>query len=268
MEPKDYYQILGVEKNTDTKQIKAAYRELALKYHPDRNRENPEMADKMKAVNEAYAVLSNPTKRKEYDALKQQFGSSAYHQFRQSYSEKDIFSGSDINHIFEEMARGFGFRGFDEIFREFYGRGYQSFEFKRPGVFAKGFIFTGGLGRGSLKQPQIPAWGNLGRLPRYLISKLSRVKLPQNGSDIHDVIRLEEEHARQGGPYAYYLSQRSKKLVVKIPPGVRSGQKIRLAGMGIEGKYGGKPGDLFLKVKVHRPLLKKIKAFFSGPRNS
>ena len=88
MEPKDYYQILGVEKNTDTKQIKTAYRELALKYHPDRNRENPEMADKMKAVNEAYAVLSNSTKRKEYDTLRQQFGSSAYHQFRQSYTEQ------------------------------------------------------------------------------------------------------------------------------------------------------------------------------------
>ncbi len=267
MESKDYYQILGVEKETDTKQIKAAYRELALKYHPDRNRENPAMADKMKAVNEAYAVLSNSTKRKEYDTLRQQFGSSAYHQFRQSYSEQDIFSGSDINHIFEEMARSFGFRGFDEIFREFYGRGYQSFEFKRPGVFAKGFIFTGGLGRGSVKPTQIPAWGNLGRLPRYLISKISGVKLPQNGSDIQNVIRLGPDLAGRGGPYAYFLPQRSKKLVVKIPSNTQNGQRIRLTGMGTEGKHGGKPGDLYLKVKIHQPLLQKIKAFISSHRS-
>ena len=263
MEQKDYYQILGVEKNAGIKQIKSAYRELALKYHPDRNRENPRMADKMKEINEAYAVLSNPSKRREYDTLKQQFGSYAYSHFRNNYSEQDIFSGSDINHIFEEMARAFGLRGFDEIFREHYGRGYQTFEFKRPGIYAKGFFFTGRLGRRPLTQNQIPVWGNLGKLPRYLLSKISGVNLPQNGSDIHDVIRLDPEHARQGGPYAYYLTQKSKKLVVKIPPGVSSRQKIRLTGMGTEGKYGGKPGDLYLKVKIQQPLLQKSKAFFS-----
>ena len=268
MSQEDYYQVLGLDQNASQTRIKEAYRQAAFKYHPDRNRENIAAAEKMKKINEAYAVLSNPTKRKEYDALKQQFGSSAYHQFRQSYSEQDIFSGSDINHIFEEMARSFGFRGFDEIFREFYGQGYQSFEFKRPGIFAKGFIFTGGLGRGSLNQTRIPAWGNLGRLPRFLLSKISGVKLPQNGSDIHDVIRLDPDLAGRGGPYAYLLQQRSKKLVVKIPPQTQNGQRIRLAGMGTEGKQGGKSGDLYLKVKIHQPLLQKIKAFISGHRSS
>ena len=267
MEAKDYYQILGVEKTADIKQIKAAYRELALKYHPDRNREHPEMTDKMKAVNEAYAVLSNPQKRREYDALRQQYGSSAHDQFRRSYSEQDIFSGSDINHMFEEIARSFGLRGFDDIFKEFYGRGYRTFEFKRPGVFGKGFIFTFGTGRRPQNRVAGPRWESLGRVPRFLLGKLGGIRLPQHGADIHDTIRLEPELARQGGPYAYYLSRRSKKLVVRIPPGVRSGQKIRLAGMGSEGRYGGSPGDLYLKVKVHRSLLKKIKAFFVTPRN-
>lgn len=265
MEPKDYYQVLGVAQNADVKQIKSAYRELALKYHPDRNREKPEMAEKMKAVNEAYAVLSNPRKRQEYDALRRQYGASAYHQFRQSYSEQDIFSGSDINHIFEELARSFGLRGFDDIFREFYGRGYQTFEFKRPGVFGRGFVFTFGAGRRPRHQTAGPRWESLGKLPRFLLGKLGGVQLPQNGADLHGVIRLEPDVARQGGPFAYYLAQRAKKLVVKIPPGVRSGQKIRLAGMGSEGRYGGKPGDLYLKVKVRRPLLKKIRAFISKP---
>ena len=120
MSQRDYYQIIGVDINAGSKQIKEAYRKLAFKYHPDRNKENPEASEKMKNVNEAYAVLSNPAKRREYDVLRQQFGSSAYSHFRKNYSEHDIFSGSDINHIFEEMARAFGFRGFDDIFRESY----------------------------------------------------------------------------------------------------------------------------------------------------
>jgi len=267
MTPADYYQILGVEKTAGIKQIKAAYRELALRYHPDRNRENPETAEKMKAVNEAYAVLSNPQKRREYDALRQQYGSSAHDQFRRSYSEQDIFSGSDINHIFEELARSFGLRGFDDIFKEFYGRGYQTFEFKRPGVFGKGFIFTFGLGRRPQNQTVGSRRKSLGKLPRFLLGKLGGVKLPQNGTDLNDSIRLEPELARQGGPYAYYLPQRSKKLVVKIPPRTRNGQKIRLAGMGTGGKHGGRPGDLYLKVKINQPLLRKIKAFFISSKN-
>ena len=123
MSQRDYYQILGAEKNADSKRIKEAYREQAFRYHPDRNKENPEAAEKMKHVNEAYAVLSDPTKRRKYDTLRQQFGSSAYNQFRNNYSQQDIFSGSDINHIFEEMSKAFGFRGFDDIFKEFYGNG-------------------------------------------------------------------------------------------------------------------------------------------------
>ena len=131
MEQQDYYQILGVEQDATSKQIKDAYRKLALQYHPDRNHGDPESGEKMKAVNEAYAVLSAPQKRQEYDLMRPRFGSSAYSQFRQTYSEQDIFSGSDINRIFEEMARSFGLRGFDEIFKEFYGQGSQTYEFNK-----------------------------------------------------------------------------------------------------------------------------------------
>ena len=92
----DYYQVLGVPPDSESGKIKQAYRDLAFKYHPDRNTENPAAAEKMKQVNEAYAVLSDTRKRREYDALRQQYGSSARNQFRQQHSEKDIFSGSDI----------------------------------------------------------------------------------------------------------------------------------------------------------------------------
>jgi curved DNA-binding protein len=87
MEQMDYYEILGVPQDATHKQIKEAYRKLAFQYHPDRNKANPESTAKMKSVNEAYAVLSNPSKRRDYDLYRRQFGSSAYGQFRQSYSE-------------------------------------------------------------------------------------------------------------------------------------------------------------------------------------
>lgn len=264
MEQIDYYQVLGVNAKADIRQIKTAYRELALKYHPDRNKDQPERAEKMKAVNEAYAVLSNLGKRSEYDALRKQYGSSAHGQFRSNYSEQDIFSGSDINRIFEELARNFGLRGSDEIFREFYGQGYRSFEFKRPGVFARGFVFRGGSNQRSRRPPQIPAGGYLGKLSRLLFQKISGVELPQAGADLYDVIHLSSETARQGGPYAYFSRERKKKLVVKIPPGVRTGQQIRLTGIGREGRGGAKAGDLYLTVKIRRPLAQRIKKIFSG----
>ena len=266
MSQKDYYKILGVGQNADAKQVKEAYRKLAFQYHPDRNEGNPEAAEQMKWVNEAYAVLSNPEKRREYDMLKKQFGSSAYGQFRQTYSEQDIFSGSDINHIFEQMARAFGFRGSDDIFREFYGQGYQQFNFRRPGVFAKSWVFTDPSGKSAKQSPQFPFHGNLGKIYKYLFKKFSGFELPENGADINEVIYLSPQQAREGGPYAYYLKKKVKKLVVKIPPGIKEGQKIRLAGMGEAGKGGGIPGHLFLKVHITKPLFQTVRDFIAGLR--
>lgn len=266
MPQRDYYQILGVEKNADLKEIKEAYRQLAFKYHPDRNKENPEAAEEMKAVNEAYAVLSDTEKKHKYDTLWQRFGSSAHNQFRRNYSERDIFSGSDINYVFEEMAKAFGFRGVDDIFREFYGKEYRTFQFKRPGIFAGGFIFTGSFKRGEHGQSALPSSGKLGKLSRLLLKQISGFETAKNGKDVDDVIRLTPEQALKGGPYAYFLRKKSKKLVVKIPPGVREGQRIRLAGMGEDGKSGGTSGDLYLKVQIKRPLIQKIKKSISDLR--
>ena len=266
MSERDYYTILGVDQGADSKQIKDAFRQLALKYHPDRNQGNPEAADKMKWLNEAYAVLSNPDKRREYDSIRRQFGSSAYGKFRQTYSERDIFSGSDINQIFEQMARASGLRGFEEIFKEFYGQGYQNYEFRKPGVFARGWVFPGTAGSKAGQQPRSPFTGNVGKIYKYMFKKISGFELPENGAHISDVIYLSPQQARDGGPYAYYLKKKAKKLIVKIPQGVSEGQQIRLAGMGEEGKGGGEPGDLFLKVHITKPLLQTIRDFIRGVR--
>ena len=266
MAQEDYYQVLGVDQNASEAKIKEAYRQLAFQYHPDRNRDNTAAAEKMKKVNEAYAVLSNPAKKADYDNLKSQFGSSAYTHFRNNYSEQDIFSGSDINHIFEEMARSFGFRGSNEIFKEFYGRGYQQFQFKSPDGRTRRFVFQRPSKRGQRGQGPSPLEGNFGKILRFVLQKASGVQLPEDGADIVEDLYLAPQQAMQGGPYAYYLRRHSKKLVVKIPSGIREGQRIRLAGMGETGKAGGKPGDLFLKVHIRKPLLKSIKDFFTGKK--
>lgn len=261
---KDYYQILGVDPKAAQKQIKDAYRRLAFEYHPDRNTGNTEAAEKMKVVNEAYAVLSDPEKRAEYDTVRQRFGSSsAYSRFRQNYSEEDIFSGSDINQIFEEVAKNFGLRGFEDIFREFYGQRYQSFEFKGHGFFGGGFFFFGGLGQNK-ERPAVGAPSKIGsyleKFSRFLIKKAIEIQLPRGEQDITDEIFLTPDLAQKGGPYAYFHKNKAKKLVVKIPPGVREGQRIRLEGMG---KEGSPPGDLYLKVRIRKPLLQKVQEFIS-----
>src|SRR5512136_2409625 len=95
---RDYYEVLGVSKTASKDQIKDAYRKLALQYHPDRNK-SPEAEEKFKEISEAYAVLSDEEKRKQYDQL----GHAA---FDQRYTTEDIFRGADFESVFRDM--GFG----------------------------------------------------------------------------------------------------------------------------------------------------------------
>ena len=267
MSNKDYYEILGVEPGAGSDRIKDAYRKLALQFHPDRNPGDAAAIERMKELNEAYAVLSDPGKRQNYDFMRSQYGSSsAYDQFRQTYSERDIFKNSDINQIFEEMARSFGVRGFEEIFRGMYGReGYQTFEFRRPGVFGKFIIF--GAPQGRPRATEIPGGGAgiLGKVAGYLLKKAFGVDgggSPRDGKDIDDVIALEPAQALYGGKMKYTDRRRGKEILITVPAGVKESQKIRLRGMGEPGKEGGSPGDLYLKVEIRKPLLGRIKELF------
>jgi DnaJ-class molecular chaperone len=270
---KEYYQILGVDADVSQQQIKDAYRRLALRYHPDRNRDNPAVGEKMKEINEAYAVLSDPQKREQYDAFRQQYGGYAYDRFRQGYSEHDIFRGSDISQIFEEMARAFGLSGFDAIFREFYGPEYRSFEFHRPGFFGRGFVYFSplggkpshaqghGQGQEPFSLPHMPLGGILGKATKYLLKKIWAVEWPERGKDFHGVIAIDPMQAQVGAEIRYVNRGMSRDLVVKVPPGTRDGQRIRLKGMGAHGKGGAEPGDLYLKVRVKASLFQRIRDF-------
>jgi curved DNA-binding protein len=101
MSGKDYYQILGVSKSASPEEIKKAYRKLALKYHPDRNKGDKGAETKFKEISEAYAVLSDPEKKKQYDM----FGADGFHK---RFTQEDIFRDFDFGTIFKEF--GFGSR--------------------------------------------------------------------------------------------------------------------------------------------------------------
>ncbi len=254
----DYYQVLGVEQDAGQQKIKEAYRKLALRYHPDRNKDNPQAAERMKILNEAYAVLSDHEKRQQYDSLRNMYGDDAYSHFRQSFSEQDIFSQSDIYNIFEEMARSFGLRGFDEIFKEFYGASFKVYDFSYGGG-ARNKSGAEGKGNGAHKPVKT---GLMEKLARKAFSRLTGIEIPIEGKDIHDVIRLDQKFAAEGGPFPYYHKQKDKKLVVKVPAGITEGKVIRLAAMGHPGRGGGKSGDLLLKVCFKRPVWQRLKKKF------
>src|SRR5512136_1241578 len=113
MASKDYYQALGVGKEASLDEIKKAFRKLAVKYHPDKNPDDKEAEEKFKEINEAYAVLSDPEKKAQYD----RFGSSGFHQ---RYTQEDIFRGFDVGDLFKDM--GFGT---EDIFSRIFGGGHR-----------------------------------------------------------------------------------------------------------------------------------------------
>ena len=206
----DYYKILGIDRNASESQIKKAYRKLAMKYHPDRTKGDKSAEETFKKISEAYAVLSDKEKRKEYDA----FGASG---FRQRYSQEDIF-------------RGFNF---GDIFREF------SFD---DSSFANIFVGGGGRGRkygfGFGEDP----------LSAYTAGQRAQVK----GSDLVYEFPLTIQEVLRGTTKTIALEQggHQKKIDVKIPKGMTTGKKLRLAGKGQPGAFGGPPGDLYIQAKV------------------
>jgi len=204
---KDYYKILGVSRDASLDEIKRAYRRLALKYHPDRNPGDKEAEEKFKEINEAYAVLSDPEKRRQYDT----FGAEAFHQ---RFTEEEIFRGFDIG----DLLKDFGFSTSD-IFSTLFGGPFGGFDFD----------FGGG--------PQ-----------------------PHKGRDLVAEMTITLEEAARGGERLITLERggQTERISVKIPPGVRDGQKLRVAGKGEPGRGGGPPGDLYVEVKIApHPIFKR-----------
>jgi curved DNA-binding protein len=210
----DYFKTLGVEKSADAEVIKKAYRKLALKYHPDRNPGNREAEEKFKKISEAYAVLSDPEKRKHYES----FGSD---QFNRRYSQEEIFRNFDLN----EILRGFGIGGMGGNERGFRGAG-------RRGAFT---YRTGGDPFEELFRQGQPHRETL-----------------QKGEDLHYNISITLEESVSGVEKTLALQQDHEvhEISVKIPAGISTGKKLRLSGKGYSGIQGGPSGDLYLNITV------------------
>ncbi len=279
MNDKDYYKTLGVSEDATPEEIKKTYRKLAFQYHPDKNPGNEEM---MKEINEAYAVLSDPVKRREYDSFRKSYGFSARDQFRRAHTEQDIFKDSDIQQVFEELSRMFGFGKPEDIFSRntFYGTQYRTFEFRGPGFFSKGFFFFGPMSRASQEMMKESSYQER-EVPRHRPSLFSKLidkgleivkryaeekyglELPERGRDLYDEITIPPEVVTDGGKVRYHYTKKGKPryLIVKIPPRIKEGQKIRLKGMGKQGVHGRESGDLYLKVKIGSSILEKILSY-------
>ena len=206
MASRDYYDILGVGKNASDEELKRAYRKLAMKYHPDKNPNKKEAEERFKEINEAYAVLSDKEKRKQYDT----FGKEG---FQQRFTQEDIFRGFD----FDEILSGL-----------FGGRGRRESKFGGRGGFDFGDLFGGRTG-----------YQDMGRMP-------------QKGEDFLYELTISLEEAALGGEkrVSYRKDGRVGEVAVRIPRGIPSGKKLRLAGKGMEGKNGGPPGDLYLQISI------------------
>lgn len=218
----DYYQILGVNRDASPEEIKKAYRRLALKYHPDKNKGDKHAEEMFKKISEAYAVLSNPEKRKEYDA----YGSQA---FKARFSQEDIFRGFDFTDIFHDFGIS------DDIFdRLFGGWGRRFGPFTKRGK-GKIFDFTE---RGDF-QPRAQ---------------------PVRGQDLEVELPLTLHEVAFGTEKVVQFSRDGKleKVSVKIPPGTTPGKKLRLPGKGGLSPLSGPPGDLYIKIKeIEHPVFKR-----------
>ncbi|MDY6861908.1 MAG: J domain-containing protein [Thermodesulfobacteriota bacterium] len=235
MSSKDYYKILGVNKKANKEEIKKAYKKLALKYHPDRNPENKEAEEKFKEISEAYAVLSDDEKRKQYD----HFGSTKFHQH---FSKEDIFSGSDLADLFKDL--GFAGGG-DDIFSKIFGKGY------RRSSRSKGQTFYGSPGHGDFNYQDI-----------FSGQPFNQPHRPQErrGKDLQSDLFVTIEDVVKGAEkrLSYFSGGRKKEITVKIPPGIENGKKLRLAGQGEGGQSGLPPGDLYCKIIIQdHPFFKR-----------
>lgn len=273
----NYYDLLGVAKTADEAEIKKAYRKLAMQYHPDRNQGDKGAEEKFKKINEAYAVLSDKDKKRQYDTV----GDSRFHQ---QYSSEDIFRGTDFSSIFEEM--GMGGQGQSSFFSSFFGGGQGR---GRAGGFSQGpvkgqdveypttigfmdafhgvekpisFRLSDGTEHSlTVKIPKGVKTGAKLRVPGrgapsrqggqagdlfLVINVLEHPEFKREGDNIEVPLNLKISEAFLGASKSVNTPEGEKKI--KIPAGVKAGTKVRLKGLGFP--VGAQRGDLFAVIDL------------------
>ncbi|MFX0188584.1 MAG: DnaJ C-terminal domain-containing protein [Candidatus Hodarchaeota archaeon] len=237
---KDYYKILGVDKNASKEEIKRAFRKMARKYHPDVNPDEPKSGEKFKEVNEAYSILSDDKKREMFDKFGVVDGDpSAYQQWSGGFpgGGKTYRSPDGTTYYYSTSGAPSGF-DFSEIF--------GSHNKSRSG--SGGFDFFNDLG------DIFDVFSNRGGSTRARSSPFRNI--PREGDDLRYDMEIDFMDAFYGAEkriqYRDPISGQTQKLKVKIPRGIKDDQKLRLKGKGMPGENGGTPGDLYISVHVKK----------------
>jgi DnaJ-class molecular chaperone len=267
---KDYYEILGVQPAAGEEEIRKTYRRLAFQHHPDRNPGNPQAADQFKEISEAYAVLIDPAKRREYD-LSRQAGSAYQFRYNQEDILRDLFTNPMASSVFEELAREFermGMRVDRHYFQQtlFGGRTIVSggifvispftpvlavFRLARAALRGMQPPGVGTLRRGEVSAKSGGLLSGIGRLGRWLLG-IGEANSPKSiSTDVNLTLHLTKSEAEKGTckKVAVTRGNGAEELLVTVPPGVHSGTRLRLRGKGATGP-GGSRGDLYLAVEV------------------
>ena len=217
---KDYYQVLGVPRNTSDEEIKKAYRKLAMKYHPDRNPGNENWAhEKFKEINEAYGILGDPQKRKQYD----QFGTAG--------DVGDIFGSPFTRTTFEDMMKDFSSAGLGHDFLNgIFGRSFRGRKTSSSGRFR------------SPRSAKFEAWPGQQINLDEIFGQSQRKKHP----NVHYELAITPQEALQGTKKI--LTRSGKRLEVKIPAAAKTGSVVRLKNA--RRITDGMQGDILIKVVV------------------
>ncbi len=271
---KDFYAVLGISKSASQDDIKKSYRKLARELHPDRNPGNRDSEERFKAVSEAYDVLSDERKRREYDEMRSLFGAGA---FRRSARADQQYSPFDLNDLFSSGGppqgdQRFGGAGFTDLFGTIFGGGAGRAGGRRGpqrgrDVEAEVTLDFADAVHGATLPITLRAPGvcetchgdgaKPGTQPRtcpvchgsgMVTSQQGHFAMTDPCRECQGVGTVVDEKCPEcrgtGGV------TKTRTLNVRIPPGVSDGQRIRLAGRGEPGERGGQAGDLHLLVKV------------------
>ncbi len=230
MEFQDYYAVLGVPKTATEKEIRAAYRKLARKHHPDVNPGNKEAEDRFKQINEAYEVLSDPDKRKKYDEVGEHW--REYEQWQRTQAAAGQGEPFDWGSVAGQGPSGarYEYRSVnEEDLQDLFGNEAPFSDFFETFFQSTGGARTGGR-RASTRQARSRA-----------------------GSDLEQPVEVSLADAYRGTTLQVAIRSadgKTRRLEVKIPPGVRTGSRVRVSGQGGSGQGGGTAGDLFIVVTV------------------
>jgi molecular chaperone DnaJ len=265
----DYYDLLGVSRDASQDDIKRAFRKLAFKYHPDRNK-RPDAEERFKEVSEAYAVLSDPEKREQYDTR-------GLEGIKRQYTQEDIFNRRTFHDVFSE----FGFNA-DDLFSRIFGRGFnvQQRQPEAPrgrDLEAHMEITLEQAAFGTELAVAVPRLKRCSRCNGSGVEPGSNVvtcpKCGGTGAIEHEAVsgfvvvgscdrcmgRGQTAEKACKACKGNGLKEKRVQLQVRIPPGIDDGDHLVLRRQGEDGPYGGPPGDFYvtIRVKPHRYLTRR-----------